>query len=96
MAACAQIGAQRQLTPSSAQELLERFKEAQAREEEELGERVTEAYFLELLLARYEKGRRINIVPFGLSEAPLPAENLRRDRAGYERCRRNRDRQGLP
>jgi hypothetical protein len=58
-----------QFNPKVRPEFLERFRAAQAQEEEESGEKMTQAYFLDLLLARYEKDHGISIVPFGLSEA---------------------------
>jgi hypothetical protein len=64
-------GRTKQFNPKVRPEFMERFAEAQAREEEELGERVTQAYFLELLLARYEKDHDKSVAPFGLSEAAL-------------------------
>ncbi len=68
-------GRSSQFNPKVRPEFMERFKEAQAREEEELGERVTQAYFLELLLARYEKDHGITVVPFGLTEAAFAGAN---------------------
>ncbi|MFY9639543.1 MAG: hypothetical protein WCD20_04825 [Rhodomicrobium sp.] len=64
-------GRTKQFNPKVRPQFMERFAEAQAREEEELGERVTQAYFLELLLARYEKDHGKSVGPFGLSEAAL-------------------------
>ena len=77
-------GRSSQFNPKVRPEFLERFKEAQAREEEELGERVTQAYFLELLLARYEKGHGINIVPFGLTEAAFAGAKKICDATGQD------------
>ncbi len=77
-------GRTKQFNPKVRPEFMERFAEAQAREEEELGERVTQAYFLELLLARYEKDHSKTVAPFGLSEAALKGAEAIADKMKWE------------
>jgi hypothetical protein len=66
-------GRTKQFNPRVRPEFLERLALAQAREEERAGEKITQAYFLELLLVAYERSRGEAIRPFGLSEPAFQA-----------------------
>jgi hypothetical protein len=76
-------GRTKQFNPRVRPEFLERFQEAQAREEERAGEKITQAYFLELLLANYERSMGDAVNPFGLSEAALKGADLIADKMGW-------------
>ena len=54
-------------------DFLDRFARAQATEEERAGEKITQAYFLELLLSIYERAQGEELRPFGLSEPAFEA-----------------------
>jgi hypothetical protein len=76
-------GRTKQFNPKVRPEFMERFAEARAREEEVLGEQVTQAYFLELLLARYEKDHDSSVAPFGLSESALAGAKAIAEKLGW-------------
>ena len=74
-------GRTKQFNPRVTPEFMERFAEARAEEGTRLGEEITQAHFLELLLATYQRARgQPEIRPFGLSE---PAFEAARAIAGH-------------
>jgi len=76
-------GRTKQFNPRVRPEFLERFAQAQSGEEERAGEKITQAYFLELLLANYERSTGADVNPFGLSEAALKGAELVAERMGW-------------
>lgn len=66
-------GRTKQFNPRVRPEFLERFAKAQAFEEDRAGEKITQAYFLELLLSVYERVQGEDIKPFGLSDPAFQA-----------------------
>ena len=52
---------------------MERFARAQTKEEERAGEKITQGYFLELLLVDHERAEGQELHPFGLSDAAYRA-----------------------
>jgi hypothetical protein len=77
-------GRTRQFNPKVRPAFLQRFSHAREREEKALGEAVTQAYFLELLLARHERGQGSPIAPFGLSEAALAGAQAIADKMKWD------------
>ncbi len=76
-------GRTKQFNPRVRPEFLERFAQAQALEEERAGEKITQAYFLELLLANHERSAGAVVNPFGLSEAAMKGAELIAERMGW-------------
>ncbi len=76
-------GRTKQFNPRVRPEFLERFARAQAKEEDRAGEKITQAYFLELLLANHERSTGADVNPFGLSEAALKGAELIAKRMGW-------------
>ena len=66
-------GRTKQFNPRVRPDFLDRFARAQATEEERAGEKITQAYFLELLLSIYERAQGEEFRPFGLSEPAFEA-----------------------
>jgi hypothetical protein len=64
---------QKQFNPRVRPYFLERFAKAQALEEKRAGEKITQSYFLELLLSMYERGQGTELRPFGLSQSAYEA-----------------------
>ena len=77
-------GRTKQFNPRVTPQFMERFTEAQAQEAERLGETVTQAYFLELLLATYQRSLgQTEVRPFGLSEPAFDAAKAIADHMGW-------------
>lgn len=76
-------GCTKQFNPRVRPDFLERFARAQAFEEELTGEKITQAYFLELLLSIYARAQGGELGPLGLSEPAFANEKaLRREGLG--------------
>jgi hypothetical protein len=74
----------KQFNPRVTPQFMERFAEAKAKEASRLGEDITQAYFLELLLATYERAHGHETVrPFGLSEPAFDAAKAIADHMGW-------------
>ena len=77
-------GRTKQFNPRVTPQFMERFAEAKAEEASRLGEEIAQAYFLELLLATYERARGHEAVrPFGLSEPAYDAARAIADHMGW-------------
>jgi len=76
-------GRTKQFNPRVRPEFLERFAKAQAFEEERAGEKITQAYFLELLLSVYERAQGQGINPFGLSDPAFKAAQAIAEHMGW-------------
>jgi hypothetical protein len=77
-------GRTKQFNPRVTPQFMERFAEAKAEEASRLGEEIAQAYFLELLLATYERARGHEAVrPFGLSEPAYDAAKAIADHMGW-------------
>ena len=77
-------GRTKQFNPRVTPQFMERFAEAKAEEASRLGEEIAQAYFLELLLATYERARGHEAVkPFGLSEPAYDAAKAIAEHMGW-------------
>ena len=77
-------GRTKQFNPRVTPQFMERFAEAKAEEASRLGEEIAQAYFLELLLATYERAHGHEAVrPFGLSEPAYDAAKAIADHMGW-------------
>jgi hypothetical protein len=74
---------QKQFNPRVRPYFLERFAQAQAFEQKRAGEKITQSYFLELLLSMYERGQGEDMRPFGLSEAAFEAASAIAQHMGW-------------
>lgn len=76
-------GRTKQFNPRVTPEFLGQFAVAQAKEEERVGEKITQAHFLEILLANHARSTGEEVKPFGLSEAAMKGAQLIADRMGW-------------
>ncbi len=76
-------GRTKQFNPRVRPDFLDRFAKAQAFEEERAGEKITQAYFLELLLSIYERAQGEELRPFGLSEPAFEAASAIAQHMGW-------------
>ena len=77
-------GRTKQFNPRVTPQFMERFSEAKAEEASRLGEDITQPYFLELLLATYERAHgHKEVRPFGLSEPAFDAAKAIADHMGW-------------
>jgi hypothetical protein len=77
-------GRTKQFNPRVTPEYMERFTNAKAEEVSRLGEDITQAYFLELLLATFERaGGKEDIKPFGLPEPAFDAAKAIAEHMGW-------------
>jgi hypothetical protein len=82
--AARKTGRTKQFNPRVTPQFMERFAEAKAEEASRLGEEIAQAYFLELLLATYERARGHEAVrPFGLSEPAYDAAKAIAEHMGW-------------
>jgi hypothetical protein len=82
--AARKTGRTKQFNPRVTPQFMERFSEAKAAEASRLGEDITQAYFLELLLATYERAHgHKEVRPFGLSEPAFDAAKAIADHMGW-------------
>jgi hypothetical protein len=63
----------RQFNPRVSSVWMDRFGAAKEAEEERVGDKITQAYFLDLLLSLYERAQGSELRPFGLSEPAFEA-----------------------
>lgn len=76
-------GRTKQFNPRVRPEFMDRFARAQAKEEERAGEKITQGYFLELLLVDYERAQGAEVHPFGLSDAAYRAAQAIAEHNGW-------------
>ena len=77
-------GRTKQFNPRVTPQFMERFAEAKEEEASRLGEEIAQAYFLELLLATYERAHgHEEVRPFGLSEPAYDAAKAIAEHMGW-------------